>query len=170
MKAISQAGHFLFSGFLWLAGWRWSSLISPEPTGLFFHLHIPSSYCQPRALFHIFFLFKSLTASLRRAVSLSFPCLYAPAAEKWNLSERQSLTPSPPLPPVSSLPNNTFLFFVFFSSLQNSADPHKTIILWGSQWVFVSGQIPLDGPIIEYMMRRLVLNSILTRQDNESYY
>lgn len=51
---------FSFPCFSKLADWRWSSLISPEPTGLFFHLHILSSYCQWRTFLHIFFLFKSV--------------------------------------------------------------------------------------------------------------
>lgn len=63
--------------------WRWSSLISPEPTGLFFHLRIPPSRRRGRSAFHIFCLFKSLAAFqsvhflplCRGAVSLSWPRL-----------------------------------------------------------------------------------------------
>ncbi len=54
---------FLSFLFLWLAGWRWSSLISSEPTGLFFHLHIPSSGRQRRTCSHILFLLNSLAGS-----------------------------------------------------------------------------------------------------------
>lgn len=53
----------LFSVFLCLAGWRWSSLISSEPTGLFFHLRSPSTHHQRRTYFHILFLFNSLSDS-----------------------------------------------------------------------------------------------------------
>lgn len=63
-------GHFPGRPFLfllcfcgWLAGWHWSSLISSEPTGLFFYLCILSSRRQLRSCFHILFLFNSLADS-----------------------------------------------------------------------------------------------------------
>lgn len=67
--------------------WRRSSLISPEPTGLFFHLRIPPSRRRGRRAFHIFCLFRSLAAFqsvhflplCRRALSLSWPHLLCPA-------------------------------------------------------------------------------------------
>lgn len=119
MKAISRPGHFLFSLFLWLAGWRWSSLISPEPTGLFLHLHIPSSYCQPRALFHIFFLFKSLAAFqpnlLLPLCKVPYLCL-SPASTPLQLRNGNFLSinhsPHPPTPCVVSTQH---FFFVFLS-------------------------------------------------------
>lgn len=91
--------------------WRRSSLISPEPTGLFFHLRIPPSRRRGRSAFHIFCLFKSLAAFqsvhflplCRRAVSLSWPrllSLSAPTAVWWNLSERHLVS----APPASSVP------------------------------------------------------------------
>lgn len=102
MKAISQAGCFsLFC--VSLPGWHWSSLISSEPTGLFFHLRIPSTHRQRRTCFHIFSLSfsNSLTGSeqdhslpLQSAVSLSSLCPLSPTAEVSNLPGRQSSSPS----------------------------------------------------------------------------
>lgn len=74
-------GHFPGRPFLsslcffgWLAGWHWSSLISSEPTGLFLHLHIPSSRRQRRTRFHILFLFNSLADSRPDHFCLSAKC------------------------------------------------------------------------------------------------
>lgn len=86
--------------------WRRSSLISPEPTGLFFHLRIPPSRRRGRSAFHIFCLFKSLAAFqsvhfpplCRRAVSLSWLRLLSlstPTAVWWNLSECHLVPASP---------------------------------------------------------------------------
>lgn len=91
--------------------WHRSSLISPEPTGLFFHLRIPPSRHRGRSAFHIFCLFKSLAAFQsvhflplrRRAVSLSWPRLLSlstPTAVWWNLTERHLASASP----ASSVP------------------------------------------------------------------
>ena len=82
-------GHFpgrpFLSFFLFLrlgsAGWRRSSLISSEPTGLFFHLRIPSfPRRQQRAHFHILFLFNSLADSQPNQPVRKVPYLYLPPA------------------------------------------------------------------------------------------
>lgn len=135
MKAVSQAGHSsLFFLFLWLgsAGWRRSSLISSEPTGLFFHLRIPSfsppptksplSYSLPLQLPH---RLSAESASPQSAVSLSSSCPLSPAAEVSNLSERQSLGPA--LLRLPCVLNNTAIFFPPF--LRKLDGSHKLILL-----------------------------------------
>lgn len=127
MKAISQAAHFPFPVFpplplppfhprpppLLRQRWRRSSLISPEPTGLFFHLRIPPSRRRGRSAFHIFCLFKSLAAfqsvhflpSCRRAVSLSWHRLFmlsSPLQLKEEIFQSATLS-RPLLPPPSPL-------------------------------------------------------------------
>lgn len=107
--------------------WRRSSLISPEPTGLFFHLRIPPSHRRGRSAFHIFCLFKSLAAfqsvhflpPCRRAVSLSWPRLFMPSSrlQLWDEIFQSATSSRPLLPPLSPLV---------------SAVPHRRKIAFGS--------------------------------------
>lgn len=145
--------------------WRRSSLISPEPTGLFFHLRIPPSRRRGRSAFHIFCLFKSLAAfqsvhflpPCRRAVSLSWPRLFMPSSplQLWDEIFQSATLSRPLLPPlsplVSAVPHrrkNCFWFFACCVLVYFVLDPLEISVCLSVSPKSRSARVHPDGPII----------------------
>ena len=116
----------LSSVFLSPVAWHRSSLISPAPTGLFFHLHILYSQCQPTACFPIPFLLSSLAGSPPESLSVSAKCCIFISPPALCPLQLRHLTPHdvnhsapPPLPHYLCRCTRLFFLVVQISNLHS---------------------------------------------------